>query len=921
MRSLVRLLLVACLVGAGAAGATPSVGAPPEQTEVAAAAGILRAGLGITDATWHVGAGAGQYSEKDPNASGLVSGPVDPYGHSTTQRRSYGVQSRLTYRALAIEGADGERVVLLKSDAYLAQDLLLRRVGQLLEQGESGITPDRILLMASHNHSSPYYTSASAGLWLFQDVLDLRAFEYAARQMTEAVELAVADMRPAAIGATTVQHHIYKGNIAGPTVTDDGTPGGYPDNHADFGLSVIRVDDVSGAEPEPLAAFANFGQHPESNDGYDLISADFLAPLERFVERDLGAPLIFSQGDVGSAEGPYLRANSERLPDGTVRAWAHVGHAQTERGARYLADSVAAAWRTLGSGGGVVPMSTDVPVGVVDAWVPGPVSHPYPSVSNCRSESTVEGNPGAPVVGLPDCGRASDNDSTNMVWESLKAHGLPAPDHYDAPALGAVEENARLHLQVIRLGDVVLASCACEAQVDLIRNLESRIDDIEANIDNGYDWGATCTPNADGTWACPFGTSTLTLSDERYRRMRAQVNNDAAGWDLPENAVAANSEPSDPEKIWGNFTHTELSAERGYALPIGVGHAGDYNGYTVSYREYMSRDHYRKALTSYGPHTADYMNTRLMALAGSLNGGPAPSFEPHQVLADADEARQEALARLVGQASSAEYDAWQSAIPDDLGPAETLAQPTDITRFEGATFTWRGGNNATDNPRVVVQRWTGDAWAPYADQTGEVQTMVEFPEGADGLVDTYAGGQEWRWTAGFEAFDAFPATVLPGGQVPAGWYRFVVSGEIRQDGEPVPYHVESTAFSVSPWGGVSARDASVEHGGSVSFRAESMYPRSYASPFPFVSDDGNQVLCKTCTFRPWASSADVVEATVLVTAPHRPDRTVEARLIDGVWVAQTRLRLGESALIPAGGLTDEHGETNGSAIPLISLTP
>ena len=47
-------------------------------------------------------------------------------------------------------------------------------------------------------------------------------------------------------------------------------------------------------------------------------------------------------------------------------------------------------------------------------------------------------------------------------------------------------------------------------------------------------------------------------------------------------------------------------ANCGYALPVGLGHTGDYNGYTVSYREYMARDSYRKALTSYGAHTADY---------------------------------------------------------------------------------------------------------------------------------------------------------------------------------------------------------------------------------------------------------------------------------------------------------------------------
>ncbi|MGH3362085.1 MAG: hypothetical protein ACRDOM_06465 [Nocardioides sp.] len=917
MTTLAKVLLACSLFAALLVGITPAE-AIQEPAPSPVAPGVLRAGVGITDGTWHVGAGAGQYTEKDPNATGVAGGAIDPSGHSTTQRRSYGVQSRLTYRALALEGADGERVVLLKSDAYLAQDLLLRRVGQLLEAGDTGITPDRILLMASHNHSSPYYTSGGAGVWLFQDVADLRAFEYAARQMAAAVELAVAELRPAAIGATTVQHRIYKGNIAGATLADDGTPAGYPDSHADFGLSVMRVDDVSGGTAKPMAAFANFGQHPESNDAYDLISADFLGPLERFVERDLGAPLIFSQGDVGSAEGPYLRENPEFLPDGVVRAWAHVGPAQTERGARYLADPVVAAFRTLGDGGGQVPMSTEVPVGVADAWVPGPVSHPYPSVSNCRSEPTTEGNPGAPVLGLPDCERAGESDPSNTVFESLKAHGLPIPDHYDAPGFGAVEENARLHLQVIRLGDIVLASCACEAQMDLIRNLESRLDDVEGNLDNGYDWGASCTSSDDGTWACPFRGQSLRISDERYRRMRAQVNNDAAGWDAPENAVTANSEPADPAAIWGNFTHDELSAETGYSLPIGVGHAGDYNGYTVSYREYMSRDHYRKALTSYGPHTADYMNTRLTALAGSLNGGPAPEPDPHQDAAAADEARQESLARSLGQASSAAYDGWQAARPDDAGPASPLVQPDDITRFDAAHFTWRGGSNAVDNPTVAVERWVDGRWDPYADQSGEVPTRVTFPEGAGGVADTYAGEQEWRWTASFEAFDAFPATVLPGGQVPTGRYRFVAFGAIRQAGETVPYALESQAFTVSPWTGVAAEDARLEDRGSVSFRAHSDYPRTYESPFPFVADDGNALVCATCTFRPWAQGADVVSATVAVSS-RGPDRTVDAVLVNGRWVAETRLRRGESASIPPGGLTDAFGETNGDAIPLAEI--
>ncbi|HVL33077.1 MAG TPA: hypothetical protein VM600_05785 [Actinomycetota bacterium] len=896
-------------------------------------ASSVRAGVGIADATWHVGVGSGQYTAKSPNAASLATGDeVDPHNHGNVQRRSYGVQSRLTYRTLVVEGNNGKRIALVKSDSYLAQDILSRRVAQILAKGTSGIGYEQILHTASHNHSSPYYMSPAWGVWLFQDVFEMRAFEYHARQMALSIERAAANLRPARVGATTIRHTIYKGQIAGQTITDDGTPGGYPetrhvcpegttnpldctgvDGHGDFGVVVMRVEDVSGDQPEPLGVWVNHGQHPESNDGYDLITADFLAPLERFVERDLGAPLIFSQGDVGSAEGPYERTSSELLPDGVWRSWAHVGHAQTERGARYLADSIVDAWNRIGAGDAEVPMSTDFPVEYASTFFPGPVSHPYPSVSNCRSESTVEGNPGSPILGLPDCRRAGSTDPNAMLWENLKAHGLPVPDHYDAPGFGAVEENARLRLQAFRLGDMVIASCACEAQMDIILNFESRADDIAGNIFDGYDWSDSCSQNADTTWTCTKPRAT-TFSDARYKRMQAQIHNDARGWDAPENAVAANSEPADPAKIWGNFTKEELSPSLGYKLAVGVGHATDYNGYVVSYREYMSRDHYRKALTAYGPHTADYMSTRMVRMAGALNGGPAVAAEVHDAAAHADEARQQAFAIALGAASSAAFDAWTANLPNDRGPAAAVTQPKNVQRFSAATFTWRGGSNAVDNPVARVQKLEGTGWRDYADHSGEVQTMVRFPKGVQGAADTYAGNQEWLWTANFEAFDAFPRRVHPDGQTPNGTYRFVVEGLIRQGGVNAQYEITSDPFEITPWEGIALSDARIEEDGSVSFAVgDIVYPRTYTSPFRFVRDDNNPRVCKTCSFRPWASRGEVVRATVTV---HRGTGSFDVAAVRAGdrWVASAGVQPGDLVEIARGAVVDSYGEINGTAL-------
>jgi hypothetical protein len=906
----------------------------------------LRAGVAVVDATWHVGAAAGQYTPgrygfdedavsegEPPRVDEILTGDADPNLHATKETPSYGVQSRLTIRALVLEGSNGERVALVKSDNYLAQDLLVRRAAQLLAGGDSGIGYDQILYSASHNHSSPYYATPAWGVWLFQDVMDLRMFEWQARRIAAAIEQAAAGLRPARLGATTIEYSATQRNAPGPSLADDGTPAGYPDEDNDHGLVVLRVDDVTdAASPRPLATWVNYGQHPESLDSYELITADYLGPLERFVGRATGAPLLFSQGGVGSAEQPrrdnFAPGTEEpvRLPDGTIRAFSHAGHAQTERGARLMADAVLAGWREIGEGGGDVPFATDVPVGVVSWWVPGPVSHPYPSVSNCRSETTVEGNPGVPVLGLPDCEREGETDPTSMAWENLKAHGITPPEHYDFPGFTGVEENLRLRLQAVRLGEILLASCACEAQSDLIRNLESRADKDPATLWDGFDWGVLCDPTDDGNWVCADprrrddADRSLTVSDARYRRMQAQVHNDAAGWDDVANALASTGEPADPAEIKGNFTKEQLPPALGYDLVVGLGHTGDYNGYTVSYREYMNRDHYRKALTSYGPHTADYMVTRLVRLGGWLKGGPQPTREPLDVLAQADEARQQALAIALGQAAAAAYDGWEATLPDDAGAPEALGQPASITRFDASTFVWRGGSNWVDNPVVHVERLVEGGWKTFADQTGEVQTMVDLPNGlVQSLVASRTGSLEWVWTANFEAFDGFPSSI---GSTPSGTYRFVVEGHHRAAGRTNGYRLVSDSFEVAPWDGITAHDLRAEPDGSVSFVVDPIaYPRTYESPFPFVHDDGNRdddgnpiAVCRTCSFRPWAETGRVATARVTVHRANGAVDHVPATFADGRWVAAAALAPGDAASVERGDVVDENGEINGAAV-------
>ncbi|TXI10978.1 MAG: hypothetical protein E6Q76_03125 [Rhizobium sp.] len=477
---------------------------------------------------------------------------------------------------------------------------------------------------------------------------------------------------------------------------------------------------------------------------------------------------------------------------------------------------------------------------------------------------------------------------SGMIYALLRAEGVPVPENYDVPAFSAVEENLRLKLQTFRMGEILLASCACEPQSDLVLNLKSRLDAQRGNIYDGFDWAclmpqyaadskylAACEAQkqyfdpADPLNATPIpGTTAGKNNAALIAHMRAQVHNDARGWDAVQNIALANAESADNSKIWGNFTKEEiqdLGVAGGYKLPVAVGHAGDYNGYTVSYREYMNRDSYRKALTSYGPHTGDYMATRLVRMAAQLKGGPDFVPEAHDVVAQADELRQQALAVVLGQASSAAYDGFHAALSDDMGPVAVLAQPQDITRFNAAIFSWRGGTTAQDNPVVTVERCSlypqpcsKDAdWAKFADMSGEVQTRVAWPQGLPGVVSAYTGTYEWKWTANFEAYSAFPARL---GSTPEGQYRFRVNGMVRKNRAPSAYSLVSAPFRVLPWSSSSGLTAS-RSGSTASFSASSrsiVYPKTYTgSSFPFVAVTGDAAICNTCSFRPWAMAGQL----------------------------------------------------------------
>jgi hypothetical protein len=269
-----------------------------------------------------------------------------------------------------------------------------------------------------------------------------------------------------------------------------------------------------------------------------------------------------------------------------------------------------------------------------DRFFPGPFSHPYPSAQNCRADPALAGDPrvgGVPTCETPNSGIGElfglagiDSPPIPSATEvnpglSLAELGPFLPDNVSAPSYTVLQEDVSVHLQAIRLGDILFTVCSCEQWADQSRNIKTRTNERQGDQYTGYDWStpqpgengdgkhAGCRRNGDGTWTCPnpqanstnpTAKPTLRVSDAAYQRMVAQVRRPADGWNDLENFSTAENEPADPAAIRGNYSRDELSPTLGYRLTVPIGMANDYNGYIATYREYQRGDHYRKALTA-----------------------------------------------------------------------------------------------------------------------------------------------------------------------------------------------------------------------------------------------------------------------------------------------------------------------------------
>ena len=636
------------------------------------------------------------------------------------------------------------------------------------------------MVTASHNHNTPYYSTPGLG-----HVRSSRTSSTCASTTTWRSAWRTPSSRRerrhgarcawAARRATfdAIQAHTY-----GPKVGDDGTPAGQPYDHTTrSSRSCASTTSRDPAQPKPLANWVVFGVHPEWTWGYDLINGDITHAAARMVDRELGDDRAsVSQRETGTS-GPHKDTRVHE-PEAR-REFQDNGFAQLDRGARLLADAIKAARDDIAHGTPAAPRAptsrssrTSTSTRVSQRFAP-PATRPYPGrlelqhrarSSTATRASRSSASRTASRRRTRSTERADAGDRRRCTTSSRRpASRSPSPT---APTtLTAVEETAAVHLMAMQARRHRARRSARASSSPTPRST-SRAASTGRRATSGHGLrldrrrrrrpAATgaCRP-ATGRGRAPTradpSTDLAPISDVAYRRIRAQINNDARGWETDLATLGIEAEPADPAKIKGNFTHEEFT-EHGYGLVLAVGMGNDYWGYVPEYREYRSHDHYRKALSGLGPHGADFLATRLVAprrVAERRAGAGAPAARhrlPRRAGArrgDADGARRARRARTRGLQRDA---AGRRGSAGDRSSSRrpSRASPPRTCRGSAARTTPTCRTCASSG-------WSAASGSPYATTDGDVQLMVEFPK-PDELLAWRSGSFAWRWTASFEAF-------------------------------------------------------------------------------------------------------------------------------------------------------------------------
>lgn len=560
--------VLACALAILPAAAAGAKGAPP-----------LRAGAASADITGPVGTPQFAYTARSyifspdvdatqERALQLIADP-DTGLYAKTFEPSVGIHTRVLSRAIVFEQR-GVKYALAQADLgglpYALTQEVLKRITS------TGISGDRLLLSATHTHSSigPIWPLDNSGYaFVGGDVFDPRIFEQTAAGIAEAILAADTRLAPARVGVGTTQltgasrNREYETFLRNNDIPKD--PAGRQAASIDPTVTVVRVD---GADGRPVALWSNFAIHPTSfGDGNHLLSGDNAGDSARMVEQAIDqeaarhggrAPDVVdvwtnaAEGDTspdgdnrtigGQPElydpdgAAHAQLAGSRTATGILRAWRDAGHSMTADpgiGARRMFFSFDGS--SYGGPGGKTE-----PVGPFPVLGAGVVSETRPSVTGA-----VTGQD--PNATEPDCAPADDFAGPGQ-GEKMPLLGGPGL----APATVPVSFWRVGRLGIAAFPAEITTTMGRRIRTSLLQSSAGALDRVAiAGLTSAY-LSYTATPEEYG--ACTYeGSFTLMGREEGYAWLAAGTQLESS---LLRGAPAPAGAAEPPEAAFGTTQST-----------------------------------------------------------------------------------------------------------------------------------------------------------------------------------------------------------------------------------------------------------------------------------------------------------------------------------------------------------------------------
>jgi hypothetical protein len=229
--------------------------------------------------------------------AGVASAVITPHsplpmaGYAARKEPAEGPEQDLFAKALAVQDADGRRVVILTMDLIGVIDRLRQEVAGRVE-ADYGLPPDALLMNASHTHCGPSYGHEDAAEY----------FRFLADTLVAVVGQALDQLQPATLSYGQARCGFAMNRR---TPTDDGYRNHpNPRGVVDHTVPVLRVD---GADGQLRAVLFGYACH-NTTMGFRRWLGDYAGYAQQYFQEDHpGVTAMFLAG-CGADQNPYPRS-------------------------------------------------------------------------------------------------------------------------------------------------------------------------------------------------------------------------------------------------------------------------------------------------------------------------------------------------------------------------------------------------------------------------------------------------------------------------------------------------------------------------------------------------------------------------------------------------------------------------------------